>query len=144
MFFGTYHNSIDGKGRCMIPAKLRGELGDECFVVPGMDRNILIYKADDYKRFLDEHVLNRPLEDPSARRLRDLYTQNMPVTIDRAGRVNLPQNLIDYAGIEKETVTTGNADHITIWSREIFDRERNPLNTDIGALFEDMLKYAGS
>ncbi|MDR1293023.1 MAG: division/cell wall cluster transcriptional repressor MraZ [Clostridiales Family XIII bacterium] len=142
MFFGTFPNSIDDKGRCMIPAKLRHGLGDECMVTLGPDKNILIYTEDDYTRFLNEHILNRPMEDRSARVLQDFYTSNThSCTIDKQGRVNLPQYFIEYAGISKDTVTVGNADHISIWSKEKYDAERNPLTVDAGALFDDMLKY---
>jgi MraZ protein len=143
MFFGTFQNSIDGKGRCMIPAKLRNGLGDDCIVVLGPDRNILVYTADEYKRFLDEHILNRPMEDRNARILQDFYTSNaQSCPIDKQGRVNLPQLFIEYAGIDKDTVTVGNADHISIWSREKYDAERNPMTVDVDALFAEMLKYA--
>jgi MraZ protein len=61
--------------------------------------------------------------------------------VDGQGRVKLSQLLIDYAGIEKETVTVGNIDNILIWSKERYDEARNPLNKDIGALVADMMKY---
>jgi MraZ protein len=143
MFFGTYPNSIDDKGRCMIPARLRHELGDECMMVLGPDNNILIYTDDEYKRFLNEHILNRPMEDRSARMLQDFYTSNAhSCPIDKQGRVNLPRTFIEYAGITKETVTVGNADHISIWSKEKYDAERNPMTVNADALFAEMLKYA--
>jgi MraZ protein len=142
MFLGTYLNSIDNKGRCMIPAKLRHGLGEECIVILGPDKNIRVYAEDDYKRFLDEHILNRPMEDKSARMLQEFYTANAHnCTIDKQGRVNLPGHFIEYAEIRKDTVTVGNADHISIWSREKYDVEMSPLTVDAAALFADMLKY---
>jgi MraZ protein len=126
----------------MIPAKLRHGLGDECTVALGPDKNILVYTEEEYRRFLNEHILNRPFEDRSARKLRDFYTQNVSACqIDKQGRINLPQTFIEYAGITKETVTVGNADHIAIWSKEKYDEEMNPLTVDTDALFEEMLKY---
>ncbi|MDR2163518.1 MAG: division/cell wall cluster transcriptional repressor MraZ [Clostridiales Family XIII bacterium] len=143
MFFGTYLNSIDDKGRCMIPAKLRYGLGDDCILTLGPDKNIRVYTEDEHDRFLREHILNRPMEDKNARLLQDFYTSNAQrCSIDKQGRINLPSIFIDYAGILKDTVTVGNADHISIWSRERYDAERNPLTVDVGALFAEMLKYA--
>jgi MraZ protein len=142
MFFGTFPNSIDDKGRCMIPAKLRHGLGEECMIVLGPDKNLLVYTEDGYDRFLNEHILNRPMEDRNARALLDFYTSNAhSCPLDRQGRVNLPQYFIEYAGIRKDTVTVGNADHISIWSKERYDEERNPMTVDADALFAEMLKY---
>jgi MraZ protein len=126
----------------MIPAKLRHGLGDECMVALGPDKNILVYTEDAYLRFLNEHILNRPMEDRNARVLQDFYTSNAhSCPIDKQGRVNLPQHFIEYAEIRKDTVTVGNADHISVWSREKYDAERNPMSVDAAALFDEMLKY---
>jgi MraZ protein len=142
MFFGTYYNSIDDKGRCMIPAKLRGELGDECKVTLGRNENIYIFTEEGYDRFLAEHILNRPLEDENAQILKEFFTNNAEkCAVDKQGRVNLPQHFLEYAGIEKETVTVGSGDHIAIWSKESYDVERNPKKIDVNALFGAMLKY---
>ncbi|MDR3224895.1 MAG: division/cell wall cluster transcriptional repressor MraZ [Clostridiales Family XIII bacterium] len=142
MFLGTYHNSIDNKGRSMIPAKLRHGFGDECIVILGPDKNIRVYQEEEYNRFLKEHILNRPMEDKNARVLQDFYTANAhSCPIDRQGRVNLPQHFIEYAGIQKDTVTVGNADYISIWSKEKYEAERSPQVVDTDALFSEMLKY---
>jgi MraZ protein len=126
----------------MLPAKLRDGFGSECMVVLGPDRNIRIYETEEYYRFMNEHVLNRPMEDPEARALQEFYTSNArECAIDKQGRINLPQYFIDYAEIKKETVTVGNATYISIWSKERYDAERNPMTVDAGALFEKMLKY---
>jgi MraZ protein len=127
----------------MIPSKLRQGLGDECIAALGPDSEVRVYREEDYMKFLNEHVLNRPMEDKNARKLRAFYTANAHTcAIDKQGRINLPQSLIENAGIQKDTVTAGNADHIGIWSKERYDAEMNPQVIDAGALFESMLKYA--
>jgi MraZ protein len=142
MFRGTYLNSIDDKGRCMIPAKLRQELGDECVITIGPDKDIRLYPEEEHDRFMREHILNRPMEDKSARILHNFYANNSyNCTLDKQGRVNLPAQFIEYAGIRKDTVTAGNADYVAIWSREKYDDEMNPLKVDTSALFTEMLKY---
>jgi MraZ protein len=126
----------------MLPAKLRDGFDGECMVVLGPDRNIRLYGKDEYLRFLREHVLNRPMEDPDARELHEFYTTNArECAIDKQGRVNLPPKYINYADIKKETVTVGNATYVSIWSKERYDASRNPITTDVSALFKKMLKY---
>jgi MraZ protein len=82
------------------------------------------------------------MEDRNARKLKTLYSANSQVcTLDKQGRVNLMKSLIDHAGIQKETVTTGAIDHIEIWGKERYDAEMNPLTTDVSDLFDSMQKY---
>ncbi|MDR1028767.1 MAG: division/cell wall cluster transcriptional repressor MraZ [Clostridiales Family XIII bacterium] len=142
MFFGTFQNSIDDKGRCMIPSKFRNELGETCMLVMGADKCLYIYTVEAYKRFLDEHLLNRPFEDKSARKLKRFYAANSrDCDIDKQGRINLPQKFINFAGIVKETVTLGNIEHVEIWSKERYESEMDSESIDPDALFADMLKY---
>jgi MraZ protein len=111
-------------------------------LVMGADKCLYIYTVEAYKRFLDEHLLNRPFEDKSARKLKRFYAANSrDCDIDKQGRINLPQKFINFAGIVKETVTLGNIEHVEIWSKERYESEMDSESIDPDALFADMLKY---
>jgi MraZ protein len=126
----------------MIPAKLRSELGDDCKVTLGRNENIYIFSEEGYDRFLEEHVLNRPFEDENAQILKEFFTSNAEkCAVDKQGRVTLPRNFLEYADIEKETVTVGNGEYIAVWSKAKYDAKRNPKAIDVNALFGAMLKY---
>jgi MraZ protein len=47
-----------------------------------------------------------------------LFSGAVECSIDKQGRILLPQNLREYAGIKKDLVITGVSDHIEIWSGE--------------------------
>ena len=51
MFFGEYTRHLDSKGRIMIPAEYREEIGDMLYVVVGFDKNLMLLKPEDYNKF---------------------------------------------------------------------------------------------
>ena len=48
---GVYHHTIDAKGRLFIPAKLREELGDVCYVTLSIDPCLSVYSTESWEAF---------------------------------------------------------------------------------------------
>lgn len=72
----------------------------------------------EWEKFLEE-LSKLPMSNPEARMIRRYFNQSAAVCdVDKQGRVTLPQELREYAGITKELVTIGNINNIEVWSRE--------------------------
>ena len=123
MFVGKYQNSIDGKSRLIIPSKFRDELGPRCVVAQSLDKCLTISTMEEWEKFLAE--LNQlPMSNPEARMIRRYFNQSAAVCdVDKQGRVTIPQELREYAGITKELVTIGNINNIEVWSKEHWDKD---------------------
>ncbi len=126
MFYGEYRHTVDGKGRVSIPAKFRtllqGGENDTFYLTRGMDRCILICTRDKWVEF-EKLFRNRPLTDPVAVALKRIfYSGANPTSFDEQGRIRLPQNLIDFAGIKKDVVIVGVSDGIEIWDAAHWDK----------------------
>ena len=66
-----------------------------------------------------------PSADPNARAfIRHFYANAVECEMDRQGRMTLPQELREYAGIDKELVTVGILDKLEVWGREVWDDEK--------------------
>lgn len=118
MLMGKYQNSIDVKGRMIVPSKYREELGYRCVLTRGIDKCLYIYPMPQWEKFM-EKLAALPTTDPNARAfVRHFYANAVECDIDKQGRMGIPQELRDYANIEKELVTVGLLDKIEIWSRE--------------------------
>jgi MraZ protein len=118
MFLGEFQHNADAKGRLIIPAKFRDELG-ECFIVTkGLDKCLFVFPMSEWTLF-ENKVKDLPISDPSVRKfVRFFFGGAFEAETDNQGRVVLPLNLREYAGIQKDVVTVGVAGKIEIWSKE--------------------------
>ena len=117
MFIGEYQHSIDAKGRVIIPAKFRDELGDKFILTRGLDNCLFIFPQEEWQKF-EEKLLNLPVASKDARAfVRYFFSSAVECEIDKQGRLTVPQNLKDHAKIEKEIVTIGVMSRVEIWSK---------------------------
>ena len=66
MFIGEYQNSIDAKGRIIVPAKFREELGYKFILTKGLDNCLFIYSMEEWKKFEDK-LKSLPVSSQEAR-----------------------------------------------------------------------------
>jgi MraZ protein len=121
---GTYQYSIDTKGRLSIPSKFRKNLlpeADGMYVVTrGYDQCLSIYSLDEWLKF-EEKLLKLPTNKKSSRNVVRQFTSNAEaVTVDNQGRINIPQHLLDYAGLKKDAVIIGVLDRIEVWAPNVY------------------------
>ncbi len=120
---GKYQNSVDDKGRMIVPAKYREELGGSCVLTRGIDKCLYIYPISRWEVFTDK-LSKLPTSDSSARAfIRHFYANAVECDIDKQGRITIPQELRIYAKMEKELITVGLLDKIEIWSKEQWNSE---------------------
>ena len=127
MFMGKYQNSIDAKYRMIIPSKFRDELGYRCILTLGKDKCLYIYPVAEWEN-VTKDLLVRPTSGSDDRQLvRRFFANANECEIDKQGRIVIPQELREYAGIEKELVTNGLSNIIEVWSKAEFDKIENGI-----------------
>ena len=120
MFMGKYQNSIDAKNRMIVPSKFRSDLGLNFVLTKGIDKCLYIYSMKEWENFMDK-LSKLPTSDANARAfVRHFYGNAVECEADRQGRVTIPQELREYAGIERDLVTVGVLDKIEVWSKEVW------------------------
>lgn len=118
MFMGEYNHTVDPKGRLIVPAKFREQLGDEFVVTKGLDGCLFVYSQEEWKR-IEESLREKPLTSKDARKfMRFFFAGAANCEVDKQGRILLPANLREYAGIDKEVVSVGVFSRVEIWSKE--------------------------
>jgi len=116
MFTGEYHHTLDGKGRVIIPSRLREGLGDSFVITRGLDHCLFVYPNSEWVR-LEQKLKQLPFTKSDARVFTRLFFSGaMEVEADKQGRVLIPQNLREYAGIEKDVMFIGVSNRVEIWS----------------------------
>ena len=130
MFMGEYNHSIDAKGRMIVPAKFREQLGEEFVVTKGLDGCLFVYSNEEWQR-IEEGFREKPLTAKDARRFTRLFFAGAAnCEVDKQGRILLPANLRTYAGIEKEVVSIGVLNRVEIWSKERYESESSYEDMD--------------
>ncbi len=123
---GKYSAKLDEKNRLFVPAKLRAELGADFFVTLGVNcgRSCLtIYTASDWKT-LEQNYNALPISQRSAATSL-IFINATECTPDKQFRFSLTQNLLDYAGINRDVVIVGRAGQAEIWNAESFHTFEN-------------------
>lgn len=139
MFMSEYNHTIDTKGRLIVPSKFRDQLGDEFVVTKGMDGCLFVYANEDWSAF-EQKLTSLPLINKEARKFARFFLAGAAqVEVDKQGRILLPSNLRDFAGLEKDVVLVGVGSRIEIWSKENWENMDADSNMDdIAATMESL------
>lgn len=138
MLVGTFEHRLDVKGRLVIPARFREELGSSVVASFGIDRCVSVYSQRSWESIL-ERLHNLPYSKGKTRDLvRVLLASAHEVPIDPAGRILLPQSLRDQAGIEQEVSLNGVLDHIEVWDSEKWNTYRARVMETLPEIAEEV------
>lgn len=117
MFMGEYAHNIDVKGRLIMPAKFREQLGDHFVITRGLDKCLFVYPMAEWEK-VTEKLQTLPMTKKDARAFSRFFLSGAAeCELDKQGRINLPQNLLTYSLIEKETTVVGVSNRIEIWAK---------------------------
>jgi len=145
MLTGSYTNSIDSKGRAVVPVKLRYSLAERIWLVKGVDPCLYLFKPEAWTAFKARVLNPNPFDDPNARRLkRLLLSSSREIEIDGHGRILLPGEYLAYAGIEKDIVFVGMEDFVEVWGSERFAKETAISGENASELLREAARFRRS
>jgi len=137
MFIGEYQHALDNKNRIIIPSKFREGLGEKFVLTKGLDGCLYVYTSSEWK-ILEEKLKTLPLTNKDARAfVRFFFSGANEIDVDKQGRALVPQNLLEYANIEKDIVSIGVSTRIEIWSKAKWE-EYNDSNINFDEIAEKM------
>lgn len=121
---GRYEYGVDQKGRLFIPKPLRSKVIARGFVLTiGLDRCLALYSSGGWQGLLTKLENLKLATGADGRHVRRMMLANaMDVEIDHEGRILMPRDLRDMAGIRGTAVIVGAADHIEIWAKHEWDK----------------------
>ena len=128
MLVGRYLHAIDQKGRVIVPAKLRAQLGETFVVAAVLDRCITVYSMDEWDK-LQAKLAEMPISQ--ARKLQRYLSSNADeATVDAQGRILVPKHLLAYAGIEGEALFAGAGNRAEIWNPAAYEQSMSEMTAD--------------
>ena len=121
VLLGTHTPKLDEKGRLILPAKFRDELGDGVVITRGQERCLYVFSSKEFSS-VHEKIRQAPVTNEEARRyLRVFLSGASDETPDKQGRVLLPQLLREYANLSKELVIIGVGARAEIWDSKTWN-----------------------
>lgn len=116
VFMGEYSHALDEKGRLIIPARLREELGSRFVMTKGLDGCLFLYPLSEWNK-MEERLKSLPLTNANARAFARLFLAGaQDVEVDRQFRVTIPPRLREYAGVLKDIVLVGVSNRVELWA----------------------------
>jgi len=129
MFRGANKITLDAKGRIAIPTRYRERLSERCesqlIITVDRDYCLLLYPLPDWED-LERRLMRLPSLNRQVRRLQRLMVgYATEVELDGHGRVLLPRELRDYAGLEKQAILIGQGNKFELWDDVRWNEKRD-------------------
>ena len=141
MLMGEYTHAIDAKGRVILPASFRNEIGATFVITKGLDTCLFLYSQPEWEA-LSERLQRLSIAKPEARAVvRFFFSGARALDCDRQGRFLIPANLRNYAQIGKDVVLIGVANRIEVWGKErwtAYNDEVTPSMAEIASTLADL------
>jgi MraZ protein len=145
MFRGRFDHTIDDKGRVSLPVKFREILRkyNDAIVITTFDGCLYVYPHEEWIK-VEEKVSELPSGSREMRDfLRSLLANATECTVDKQGRILVPNSLRPIANLIKDVVIAGRIKHFEIWDRERFTQtieqaQNNEPSEDISRIINDL------
>ena len=139
MLMGEYEHSVDAKGRLILPADFRDEMGDQFVITKGLDACLFVYAQEEWEK-LSQKLRQLPLSKPEARAfVRFFFSGARTLECDKQGRFLVPLTLRSYAKLEKDAVLIGVSNRIEVWSKAEWLRYNDEINPTVTKLAETLV-----
>jgi len=133
LFRGVSTLNLDGKGRLAIPTRYRDRLVECCAAnliltinaTDPNDRCLLLYPLADWE-VVEQNVMRLPDTIGAARRMKRLMVGHATDTpMDAQGRILIPAEHRQYAGLDKRVVMIGQRNKFELWDEERWNQQRD-------------------
>ena len=130
LLIGEYEHSLDTKGRLIMPAKLRIDIGEKFIVTKGLDGCLFAFSQKEWENF-EQKLKTLPLSDKNARNfVRFFLSGATECEIDKQGRFLIPANLRTAANLDKEAVIIGVGTRLEIWDKQTWQKCDENISVD--------------
>ncbi|MDR2222171.1 MAG: division/cell wall cluster transcriptional repressor MraZ [Flavobacteriaceae bacterium] len=140
---GTYDCKVDAKGRALVPASLKKQL-------PAMDQGFVLKRAifepclelwpmAEWNKMMEKIGKLNPFDKKNDLFIRRFMAGVKNIEIDDAGRLLIPKDLMEFAGITKEIVFSSKVNILEIWDKKAYEATIEVDEFDFGALAQDVM-----
>lgn len=134
MFYGNFAPRLDDKGRLILPAKYRAKLAEGLVITRGQEHCLYIYPEVDFYKAAQQ-AIEAPMDDKDARDYkRMLLSAASDQVPDKQGRITIPADLRDYAGLDRDVAVVGAGPVLEVWDSQRWDDYRTALEPKFASI----------
>jgi len=134
MLIGEYKYRVEAKNRISLPKKFREEIGNKVVVTQGYEGCLVVVSPKQWGVLIEDAAKGPFVAEEVRDTSRFLLGGAVEVELDEAGRFVLPQNLKEYAGIEKEVCFLGLGRWVEIWSSQEWAKRKSYIKKHSGTI----------
>ena len=138
MLIGEYEHSLDAKGRLIMPAKLREDMGEKFILTTGLDGCLFGFSMSEWEKFEDK-LKALPITNKNARNfVRFFLSGATECELDKQGRFLIAGKLREVASLDKDVTIIGTGTRIEIWNKEKWEDHISEENLSIEEIEQNM------
>jgi MraZ protein len=117
MLIGEYNHSVDTKGRIIMPAKFRDDIGELFYITISQEKGqcLKVYSPQEWNLFFEKVSAIKESDKIAVRFKREVLSHSAECNVDKQGRILIPDILIKYAGLERDVAVVGQGSYIELW-----------------------------
>ncbi len=133
---GLNNVTMDAKGRITFPAKLRDVIGSRFIITKGIDGCLFVYSCETFEAKAEKI---RALPMAKARTLqRTFMAWACEVETDKQGKLLIPKELREAAGLDKDVVIAGVSERCEIWDKTRWEEYNASAEAELAETLEGL------
>jgi MraZ protein len=117
----TFEHSLDSKGRLILPAKHRPHLSPKAYISPYYERCLALWPSEQYQQ-IAARMAQLEHSTPENRLFLRQWSGNVwELEPDAQGRIQIPAQLRQFAGLDSTVIVKGSLTHVELWSPEVWN-----------------------
>ena len=138
MLIGEYEHSLDAKGRLIMPAKLREDMGEKFILTTGLDGCLFGFSMSEWEKFEDK-LKALPITNKNARNfVRFFLSGATECELDKQGRFLIAGKLREVAKLDKDVTIIGAGTRIEFWDKAKWEEHNSEENLSIEEIEQNM------
>ncbi len=136
LLLGKITNTLDPKGRVIIPSTFRDDLGLRFYLTRGLDKCLYFFSETEWLSFVDRIRTALPNSKTGNRDAFNHFVHNaVECEMDKQGRILIPQELREYASMDKDILFIGEMTKVQAWNPELY---KNPDVDKVRSTLEEL------
>ncbi|MCA6073932.1 division/cell wall cluster transcriptional repressor MraZ [Fulvivirga sedimenti] len=139
----TYDCKIDAKGRLVLPSKIKTnfpeDTGNEVVLRMAFEPCLILYPMVEFRKTYQKIAGLNEFNKEHRALQRNFFSSVQTVEIDSAGRILIPKQMLQYAGLEKDAMVVGTGLRVEIWNPERYNSQSIEDPDELSKLAEKYL-----